>query len=120
MVRSWGHLKVGLTGDLEEAFGVSSWVAGVTTCRPGERREEKTRISGLEYIKYESIQGEIPNQQLDLPAWSSGKRSTRRYKFRSHWDMDGISSQETGRDHLGESPGQGSRLGTVPWDAPTS
>lgn len=90
MVRFWGYLKVRLTGDLEAAFGLSGWVAGVTTCRPGEQREEKTRISGLEYLKYESIQGETPNQQLDLPAWSSGKRSTRRYKFRSHRDTDGI------------------------------
>lgn len=90
MLRSWGCLKVGLTGGLEAALGLSSWVAGVTMCRPGERREEKTRISGVEYIKSESIQGEIPSQQLDLPAWSSGKRSTRRYKFRSHRDTDGI------------------------------
>lgn len=64
MVRFWGCLKVGLTGGLEAALGSGSWVAGVTTCQPGERRAEKTRISGLEYVRSESIQGEILSQQL--------------------------------------------------------
>lgn len=40
-------------------------VAGVTTCQPGERRAERAQsASGLEYVRSESIQGEILSQQL--------------------------------------------------------
>lgn len=72
------------------AIGLSSWVAGATIRWPGKQREEKNQTSGLECIRYESIQGKISSRQLDLPTWSSGKRSTQRYKFRSCRDTDGI------------------------------
>lgn len=100
------------------SFAQGSWVAGVTTCQPGECRAEKTRISGLEYVRSESIQGEILSQQL---IFQPG--------VQERGPLGGINLETIGilmvfkarrpDDHLGESPGKGSRLGLYP-DAPTS
>lgn len=38
-------------------------------------REGGDQKSRLECMKFEGIPGEIRNRQLDIPVWSSGKRS---------------------------------------------
>lgn len=76
------------------AFGWSSWgwCCGLLNPRMELGGESQSR---LEHIKFESIRAEVPSRQLDIPEWSSGRRSGWTYKFRSHQDAGDTEIQET-------------------------
>lgn len=75
LVRSWIYCEGRADGSPQGTFWLEMLGEWCSCLLKGRMRGEELAESGLECIKYESIQGEISSRQLDIPVWSSGKRS---------------------------------------------